>query len=316
MKNIYVVTPSFNDCRSVSRLLKELSFLQDADTSIHAVVVDDGSQQDVVTRPGLGTPGFDIEILSLKRNVGHQKAIAIGLSHVVLTGNPDVIVIMDGDGEDLPQHVPSLLAKLNEAECDVVVAQRRNRSENHTFKIFYGLYRWFFKLLTRHELRFGNFCAMTPGAANRLVHMEELWMHLPATIIKSQLARCSIPCDRGKRYHGESKMNLVSLVMHGLHSVAVYIESVLARIILACVLAATVSLILMAIALVIKLLGYATPGWLTTAVGLLLALLVQVAVIVLVSILLAINTRNTVGLIPIKISGDYVASVESFQSYD
>src|SRR6476469_5648237 len=43
-----------------------------------------------------------IEILRLRRNLGHQRAIAIGLVHVQQTIACDAVIVMDADGEDTP----------------------------------------------------------------------------------------------------------------------------------------------------------------------------------------------------------------------
>lgn len=106
-------------------------------------------------------------------------------------------------------------------------------------------------------------------------------------------------------------MNLVSLITHGVRSVAVFVEGVLTRIILFCAFVALSSVVLILVALIVKLLGYATPGWLTVAVGALIGLLVQTATIALVSLLLAINTRNTAGLLPVKVGFDYVEKIDT-----
>lgn len=311
MKKLYVVTPAFNDRPSLMRLLDELTQLRNDARQLVVVVVDDGSLEDPIEVRHLRDRPYDIELITLKRNLGHQRAIATGLVQVARRADADQVVIMDGDGEDRPQDVSRLLEELESEACDVVVAQRRKREESRIFKVFYRLYRGLFYLLTGEEIRFGNFCALTPLALRRLVHMEELWMHLPATIIASRLSRRNIETDRGKRYCGRSKMNLVSLITHGVRSVAVFVEGVLTRIILFCAFVALSSVVLILVALIVKLLGYATPGWLTVAVGALIGLLVQTATIALVSLLLAINTRNTAGLLPVKVGFDYVEKIDT-----
>lgn len=310
MHELYIVTPVFNDRPSLGRLLDELVPLQNGNRRLHVLVVEDGSPQDPVEISDLQGRPFEIELVTLKRNLGHQRAIATGLAHVAVNGAPDQVVIMDGDGEDCPQDIPSLLDELQEGACDLVVARRRKRQESRTFKIFYRIYRALYAMLTGSEIRFGNFCAMNPRALRRLVQMEELWMHLPATVMVSRLPLRHVEVDRGRRYFGNSKMNLVSLITHGLRSIAVSIESVLTRMILFSAAIAGASVFLILVALIIKVFGYATPGWLTVAVGALLVLLVQTATVALVSLLLAINTRNTAGLMPVKVAFDYIERVD------
>jgi glycosyltransferase involved in cell wall biosynthesis len=308
---LYLVTPVYNDRQSLGKLLSELTGLHDSRGPLHVVVVDDGSLKEPVIPANLEDHPFQIDLITLKRNVGHQRAIAIGLSHLTEKDDVGKIVVMDGDGEDPPESITLLLDTFDNNECDVVVAQRRKREESRAFKFFYKIYKYLFHVLTGEFIKFGNFCVMSKAAATRLVHMDELWMHFPAAIIKSGLVIEPVNVDRGRRYYGSSKMNMVSLITHGLRSVAIFTESVLTRIILFCALIAGSSILLILSAFIIKLLGFATPGWFTVAVGALLGLLVQTATITLISLLIAMNSRNSTALIPLKISKEYVDKVIS-----
>jgi glycosyltransferase involved in cell wall biosynthesis len=72
----------------------------------------------------------DGRVITLSRNLDHQKAIAIGLAYSVANNLADVFVVMDADGEDRPGDVPRLLAALESGpELSVVVARRMKRSE-------------------------------------------------------------------------------------------------------------------------------------------------------------------------------------------
>ncbi|OOZ36467.1 glycosyltransferase [Solemya velesiana gill symbiont] len=311
MPKTYIITPVYNDRQSLDKLLRELAPVHDSHGPIQAVVVDDGSLQEPTITTHLQGHPFEIQLIKLKRNVGHQRAISIGLSHTVRQKDAERIVVLDGDGEDRPENIPQLLDTLQATEnADVVVAQRRRREESRVFKVFYQIYKRLFRLLTGKIIQFGNFCAMTPDAARLLVQMDELPMHFPASIIKSGLNIEPVEVDRGKRYFGQSKMNMVSLITHGLSSVAIFTESVLTRIIIFCGMVAATSILLILVALTIKLMGYATPGWFTMAVGALIGLLIQTATITLISLLIAINNKRTSTLTPLKVSSDYISSVE------
>jgi polyisoprenyl-phosphate glycosyltransferase len=52
--------------------------------------------------------GLSGVVIKLKRNVGHQRAIAIGLNYVA-DHHPDIActVVMDSDGEDTPSIYPT-----------------------------------------------------------------------------------------------------------------------------------------------------------------------------------------------------------------
>jgi hypothetical protein len=67
--------------------------------------------------------------LRLRRNLVHQRTIAIGLAHIGEYEARDVVV-MDSDGEDDPRDVPRLVARMQEERGRSVFAERTRRSES------------------------------------------------------------------------------------------------------------------------------------------------------------------------------------------
>ena len=60
-----------------------------------------------------------------------------------------------------------------------------------------------------------------------------MWNHYAAAIFHSRLPYELLPTKRGIRYAGGAKMNLLSLVMHGLHAISVFSDLVAVRILVA-----------------------------------------------------------------------------------
>jgi len=211
---IVIVTPVYKDNEASSQLFQDLAALYNK--RAYVVVVDDGSVQqpvDVVNIEDAGLPGL---VIKLKRNVGHQRAIAIGLSYVAkhMTDSQRVIV-MDSDGEDRPISINDLLKVLDSEDVDLVVAERKSRDETLGFRAFYIVYKWLFLLLAGHKISFGNFMALKPVAVKRLAAMQELWIHVAGCVLTSRLRMATCPLDRGPRNAGSSKMNFVGLALHG-----------------------------------------------------------------------------------------------------
>jgi polyisoprenyl-phosphate glycosyltransferase len=283
---IAVVTPVFEDRAASSRLFHELhAALGDG---LFVVAVDDGSVREPVEYSSLADAGVRGVVIRLRRNVGHQRAIAIGLSWVAdhLTDLSE-IVVMDSDGEDLPQSIPELCAQLASPDIDVVVAQRRSRVETVQFRAFYAVYKWLFQMLSGRAISFGNFMALKPAAMRRLVAMQELWIHVAACVLGSRLRVAQCALDRGPRYAGRSKMNFVGLVLHGFRALMVFADDVLVRVGIACALVATLSVAGGIAAIVLKLVGFATPGWFSVAFGILLIMFLQTGAITLMTLMLA-----------------------------
>jgi len=291
-----VVTPYYEDIACVE-FCKELSEALGADDYI--IVVDDGSIARPFSPSLLKEHGLRGSVLSLTRNAGHQAAIACGIATAIEQVDFVTLVVMDSDGEDRPEHIVDLVEALNahnvnskEKEVDAVVASRKSRNESFNFKAFYWIYQWFFKILVGRNIRYGNFMALTYTAAMRLSRYQETAMHVAASLMNSRLRFLELPIDRGKRYAGSSKMNMVSLTLHGLRSIMVFAENVLVRVSLFCAAAAALITTTMLIMISIKILGLAIPGWFSTVSGILILLLLQIAIITLLVLLSAGNLRS------------------------
>jgi hypothetical protein len=282
---LIVVTPVYEDIEASSMLFRELK--AQFNQEIFLVAVDDGSVKQPLQIETLKNANIEGVILKLKRNVGHQKAIAIGLGYVSDKINAEqVVVVMDSDGEDLPSTIPVLVDSLKSSDVDVVVAQRKSRVETVKFKLFYEIYKRVFKLLSGRVIDFGNFMALKNFSVQRLVAMQELSTHIAAALLASRLRIKSCGIHRGARYAGQSKMNFVGLVLHGFKALMVFADDVLVRVGIACGLITAISLIGVILAITLKLIGFATPGWFSIALGILVLILIQVGAVTLLTLML------------------------------
>jgi polyisoprenyl-phosphate glycosyltransferase len=302
---LVIVTPVFEDTEASSILFEELG--KACGKNIHVIAVDDGSVRQPLSLDGLRAAGIHGTVVRLKRNVGHQRAIATGLGFVAdqfpLT---ERVVVMDSDGEDLPSTIANLIAELDTGNADVIVAQRKSRVETLRFKTFYLVYKWLFSLLTGRKISFGNFMAMNGQAVRRLASMGELGIHVAGSVLVSKLRWRTCSLDRGPRYAGRSKMNFIGLALHGFKALMIFAEDVLVRVGIACALVALLSLLGGTAAITLKALGYATPGWFSVALGLLLLVFLQTGAITLMTLMLTGVTRSTTLLPP-----DYRLFVDS-----
>lgn len=237
------------------------------------VLVNDGSQQTVPE--DLLTP--EVIIIDLVRNLGHQKAITIGLAWVAENRQADVVIVMDSDGEDRPEDIPILLNAWEKSPDELWFAQRRKRQESKMFKFLYFFYKRVFKFLTGYVITFGNYVTIPMEKLKRLVYVSEIWNHFPGGIIRSKLTYSSVPIDRGNRYNGQSKMNMVALIQHGLSSITVNLDVVAVRMLIFSFVLIIASLILLFILMMIRLFSdKAIPGW-TSSVGIGIVIIVLLA---------------------------------------
>lgn len=309
--SLVVVMPVFEDVEASSRLFHELASKRGPDTFV--VAVDDGSVKQPVEPAAISRAGLEGVVIRLRRNVGHQRAIAIGLSYVAENfDGQQQVVVMDSDGEDTPESIGELLDGLQQDGTDVVVATRKSRVETLRFRAFYVVYKWLFSFLSGRRISFGNFMALQMPAVRRLAAMQELWTHVAACVLNSKLRVATCALDRGPRYAGRSKMNFVGLALHGFRALMVFAEDVLVRVGIACTLVALLSVLGGVLALVLKALGFATPGWFSLVMGILLLVFLQTGALTLITLMLSGSVRSG-GIVAVGSYRDFVADILSAQ---
>lgn len=281
---VSIVIPVYEDWTSLDRLLDGVrGALEVAGASGRFIIVDDHSSQEAPTElvERLRNEFRGSCVIRLVRNLGHQGAIAVGLTHLAESKIDGVVVVMDADGEDDPRDIPRLLRELfSNREGTVVFASRRSRQKvGMRFRLLYAIYAGVFRLLTGVRMDVGNFSAMDSGALRQVVAHEELWRHYPCTVMDSRIRHSSVPCNRLPRSEGRSKMSVVGLVLHGLESMAVFRKTIAARLLLGCIALAVVPIVVIMTAVGIRVFtDLAIPGWATYTVGLGCVLLVQLLV--------------------------------------
>ena len=281
IRNLAIVTPVFDDWRSFAMLAADIAGQFDREEiAIQLCAVDDGSlarfaPEAIALPPDSCVVG--VEVIRLALNLGHQRAIAVGLCE--MAERPDSIVL----------------------------ARRTKRSEPPAFRLWYRLYQLVFWLLTGQAIRFGNFALLPMSAVSRLVYMPELWNHLAASIIRSSLPYLEVPTARGARLAGRSRMNVTSLIVHGLSALSVQTDRIFVRVLLAAVgLAAVAGLGIVVVTAIRFGTDLAIPGWATTAVGDLMIILLQTLVIVVAATLPMLAGRSSRPVLPIADAGRYV----------
>lgn len=301
-----VLIPVFNDWSAVAALLPLLDrALHDHGRRATVLLLDDGSTEPCP--PTLATLSLvaieAIDVLVLRRNLGHQRALAVGLAYLdadVSGAGP--VVIMDGDGEDDPRDVPRLLDQFDaERGQRVIFAERRRRSESLTFKILYALYRWTHLIMTGRRVRVGNFSVLPREQLHRLTVVSELWNHYAAAVAKARLPQATVPTARAKRLAGYSAMSYVGLVVHGLSAISVYSEVIGVRALSAALGLIALSLIGIPIIMGIRFLSdLAIPGWATMSVGILLVILLQAVLFSLIFSFITLSNRQGLSFLPAR----------------
>ena len=220
------------------------------------------------------TAGQDREIESLRQldrvrvlrppfNLGHQRAIVYGLRKVLPeVTDEDTVVTLDADGEDRPEDLPRLLDAVAESGGSrLALALRTKRRESLSFKLAYRFFRLLFRALTGATVRSGNFAAIPGSAAKQALLHPVFDLSYSSAILALDLPVTYVPCERGERYEGRSKMTYGKLAMHGLRMMMPFTDRIAIRALALFFVSLVFGALLALFVIVLKLLGETIPGW-------------------------------------------------------
>ena len=315
---VSIIMPVFNDWQSFTLLVEKIDAAiaeSKEKLSINVIAVNDGSTIEETFQASTFQELKSISsarIIHLTRNFGHQRAIAIGLCYAAEHLPHESAIVMDSDGEDKPNDVLTLIRASATNPGKIIFAQRAKRSESLMFRFFYALYKRVYHVLTGAPISFGNFSIIPPALLKRVSSVSEVWIHVAAGIMKARLPLAAVPTVRGVRLAGESKMNFVSLLLHGLSGIAVHSEVAAARL-----LVVSLIFILFSIAGIAAVLGIrffsdvAIPRWATSSIGNLVAIFIEALLMSVLLVFLVLNNRSQQPFVPRLHYNDYVADVEN-----
>ena len=230
MKKFVILIPVFNDWESLSKLIKDISLqLKNyQNDKFKFVIINDGSTN---SQPKINKPEniLSIKILNMKINKGHTLCIAYGIHFVLKNEEFDNLILMDGDGEDRPEEVLSLIKKNLENLEKSVIAKRVKRSEGILFRSLYQIHKLITLIFTGHNINFGNFTFLTKKDLTSLSKEPLLWKSFSASFKKNIKNFAHINSTRGKRFFGPSKMSFFKLIFHSLSIIAVFKYQVFLR---------------------------------------------------------------------------------------
>jgi hypothetical protein len=319
--DVAIVIPVFNDWEPLVRLLDEINeTLSAAKLKGRVVVVDDGSNivEDGRLRGRIYASLSTIEMVHLISNQGHQRAIAIGLVHVSKSGmQVESVVVMDGDGEDRPDHIPQLLRVLRSGDSSVVFAARTERHEGILFRVMYQVYCFLYRLMLGVPVRWGNYSAMRVSALSLLTMSPDLWNHYAAAVVRSRLRFGAIGLPRGQRYTGRTHMTYTSLVIHGLSSIAASSEMLGARMLMVLSVLLAVSSAGLAGELAARAwLPIPIPNIAIAVTVLLAGLTVQGIAFTFLFTLIVLGRRSQAGFVPLRDAPGYIDRVEQIETVE
>ena len=245
MKKIVILIPVFNDWESLKKLIVEINENISSFQEIHfeCLIVNDAS---TINQPKLIRPSNikSLKILDMKENRGHARCNAFGIRHVFQNKDFDYLLLMDGDGEDRPEEIKTLIEAINKKPLVSVVAKRVQRSEGPFFQFLYQVHKLITLVFTGKNINFGNYSILTKQDVETLHSKSSLWSSFSGTVKKNINLLNEINSVRGLRYFGPSQMSLFKLIIHSFSIIAVFKYQVFLRSIFIIILLSYLSSIL------------------------------------------------------------------------
>jgi len=204
-----VVIPVLDEQECVKPLLERVSASLAPHGNYEIVVVDDGSSDrtpDIVEK----IAGLDsrIKLLRFSRNFGHQAAITAGLN----AARGAAVVIIDGDLQDPPELIPSMIERWR-CGFKVVYAVRRNRKEGLAKRAAYKAFYFLMRAIAPFPIPLdsGDFSLIDREVLEHMVKMPERTRFVRGLRAWVGFPQVGIEYDRQGRAHGAPKYTLGKL---------------------------------------------------------------------------------------------------------
>jgi polyisoprenyl-phosphate glycosyltransferase len=211
--SVSLAIPVYNEEAVVPELLSRTRAVLDTlPGGPHEIVLaDDGSSDRTLELLERAAQEDDrLVIVALSRNFGHQTALTAAMDHV--TG--DVAVLMDGDLQDPPEAIPTLLDAYKQG-YDVVYVRRVNRKESWWLRLCYHL---FYRLLaalssTQLPLDAGDFGLVSRRVIQEMRRMPEHHRYLRGLRTWVGFRQIGVSVERSARHAGRPKYGPIKLLM-------------------------------------------------------------------------------------------------------
>jgi dolichol-phosphate mannosyltransferase len=197
-----VLLPAYNEADNLPEVIPAIAAALEAlGRSWEIVVVDDGSSDG--TRSVMADLRSDcVRYIRLRRNAGKSAALSIGLDHV----RGELVVLMDADGQDDPNELAKMLARLDEG-VDLVTGRRAIRHDRFVKRTTSKLYNGATSKVTGVPGKDFNsgFKVMRRDVADSLEMYGELHRYIPVLAVWNGFKVAEVDVEHHERLHGRSK---------------------------------------------------------------------------------------------------------------
>lgn len=211
-RRVTIAIPIHNEIDVLPELLARVSAVLDTTPGgpHELLIIDDGSHDGSLRLLEEATARDPrLKVLVFTRNFGHQAALSAAFDHA----QGDVLLLMDGDLQDPPEALRSLLEKLDEG-YDVVYVRRTRRKEALWLRASYHLAYRIIAKLSRLPLPLdaGDFALLSRRAVDAVRELPERQRYLRGLRSWVGFRQTGLEVERAARHAGESKYSIGRLI--------------------------------------------------------------------------------------------------------
>jgi Glycosyltransferases involved in cell wall biogenesis len=267
MNNLLIVIPCFNEEEVINetthKILNFLDFLVDSNkiTNGNILYVDDGSKDSTWTKiEYLHNKYSNVSGIKLSHNVGHQKALWVGLSYAA--EKCDAVITIDADLQDDIGTIEQMV-DLHNKNIDVVYGARNNRDTDSIFKRITAqlFYKFMIKMGVELEYNHADFRLLSQRALKALLSYPEKNLFLRGLVKTIGFPSATVYYERHERYAGESKYPFFKMVNFAIDGITSFSVKPLRIVFFIGFLLITISLIGIIWGLISFFTHNAIPGW-------------------------------------------------------
>lgn len=262
---LYCVIPCFNESKCLKETTHRLNTKFDSlikakkiNSRSKIVYIDDGSKDDTWTI--IKNFGHRIIGIKLSRNQGHQNALLAGLMYA--RGKCDAAISMDADLQDDIDAIDNFIDEYNKG-AEIVYGVRSERKKDSFFKrntalAFYKIMNLFgAQTIYNHA----DYRLMSNRALEELSRFNEANLFLRGIVPLIGLKTATVKYKRAERFAGESKYPLKKMINFALDGITSFSIKPIRLIFFLGLAVSIVSFLVLAYALIVKLIGQAISGW-------------------------------------------------------
>lgn len=212
MMDLSIVIPVCNEEENIEPLVIEIkAALEGLGKRYQIIFVDDGSRDGTFkTLARMYASEPCLQVIRLKRNFGQTAALAAGLAHA----RGEVVVMIDGDGQNDPADIPALLDKLAQGN-DLVCGWRYVRHDAFfRRRLPSQIANWIISRTTQVQLHdYGcTLKAMRKEIAKNLKLYGEMHRFIPAIAHERGATIAELKVNHRPRLRGKSKYGITRIV--------------------------------------------------------------------------------------------------------